>query len=168
MNSVDLIDRPLYRIADELCQVLNGPDEWDDDTLAKLDGLTLQLSRKADDIAALITHFEQRAEQCDAEIKRLSDWKRSVEGRAAWLRNYLESALRAAGRDSLETSRFRLKIQKNPPAAVATDESATPPRFVLTIPESHRPDKKAILQALKEGELVPGWRLSQAERLVIR
>ncbi|MDY0268320.1 siphovirus Gp157 family protein [Trichloromonas sp.] len=83
-------------------------------------------------------------------------------------RRFLETALRAAGRDSLETSRFRLRLQKNPPAAIPTDESQTPAHFVVTIPESHRPDKKAILTALKGGELVAGWRLSQGERLVIR
>ncbi len=159
--------KPLYAIAGEIETIL-AADDWTDEQIEALDSLTLSLEAKAGNIAALIRHAEARADEIGAEIERLTNWRRSIEGKADWLKRYLLTAMRAAERTEIETPAFRLRLQKNPPAAVATDESLTPARYVLTVPESHRPDKKAILQALKDGGIVSGWELRQGERLVIR
>lgn len=162
-----LTTRPLYAIAGEIEAIL-AADEWNDEQIEALDRLTLSLEAKAGNIAALIRHAEARADEIGSEIERLTNWRRSIEAKADWLKRYLTNAMRAAERTEIETPAFRLRLQKNPPAAAATDESLTPARYVLTIPESHRPDKRAILEALKGGGSVPGWEIKQGERLVVK
>lgn len=165
--TINLTTPTLYSIADGIRDILTA-DEWTDEQSEELDRLTLCLEAKAHSIASLIQHAEARADEIGTEIERLATWKRGIERKTDWLKGYLLNAMKAAERSEIETTSFRLRLQKNPPAAVATDESQTPARYVVTIPESHRPDKKAILAALKDGEIVSGWRLSQGERLVIR
>ena len=164
----NLTTQPLYEIAGEIETIL-AADDWNDEQLEALDRLTFSLEAKAGNIAALIRHAEARADEIGAEVERLTNWRRSIEGKADWLRGYVVNAMRAAGRDQIETGAFRLKIQKNPAAAVQTAEGAeTPARFMVNVPETKRPDKKAIADALKQGEAVPGWELRQGERLVLR
>lgn len=158
----------LYSIADGIREILTA-DEWTAEQGEELDRLTLCLEAKAHSIAALIQHAEARADEIGAEIERLTDWKRGMEKKAGWLKGYLLNAMKDAERSEIETTSFRLRLQKNPPSAIPTgDEAETPARFMVIIPETKRPDKKAIVDALKKGEAVPGWELRQGERLVIR
>lgn len=164
----NLTTRPLYAIAGEIESIL-AADDWTDEQIEALDRLTLTLEAKAGNIAALIHHAEARADEIGAEVERLTNWRRSIEAKADWLKRYLTSAMKAADRTEIETPAFRLRLQKNPAAAVQTDEGAeTPARYMVTVPETKRPDKKAIADALKKGEAVPGWELRQGERLVLR
>ena len=164
----NLTTQPLYEIAGEIETIL-AADEWTDEQIEALDRLTLSLESKAGNIAALIRHAEARADEIGAEVERLTNWRRSIESKADWLKRYLTSAMKAAERTEIETPAFRLRLQKNPAAAVQTDERAeTPARFMVIVPETKRPDKKAIADAIKNGEAVPGWELRQGERLVLR
>ena len=164
----EMMHKPLYAIAGEIEAIL-AADEWNDEQVEALDRLTLSLEAKAGSVAALIRHAEARADEIGAEVERLTNWRRSIEAKADWLKRYLTSAMKAAERTEIETPAFRLRLQKNPAAAVQTDEGAeTPPRFMVIVPETKRPDKKAIADALKKGEAVPGWELRQGERLVLR
>ena len=159
--------RPLREIAEDLAEILQA-DEWTDGQVEALDRLTLTLEAKAGNIAEVIRRCEARADEINAEIDRLTAWKRSLDGKADWLKRYLLAAMKQVDRTEIETASFRLRIQKNPPAATATDDTLTPPKYLLIIPETVRPDKRQILDALKRGEPVTGWSLSQGERLVIR
>lgn len=161
------MNAPLYEIAAGIQEIL-AADDWTDDHIDALDGLTMALEHKAEGIASLVRATEAKAAEIGAEIERLSAWRKSCDGKATWMKQYLLNAMQAAQRSELETPHYRLRIQKNPPAAIETISGMTPARYLVVIPETSRPDKKAIADDLKKGEAIPGWELRQTERLVLK
>jgi hypothetical protein len=104
---------------------------------------------------------------CKAEEERIAAKRKSVENRAASLREYLLANMQAVGRSEIQTGTHALKIQKNPPAVKIDDEAAIPARYWVVIPESKQIDKKALGVDLKKGD-VPGAHIEQSERLVVK
>lgn len=165
---MDKMTSPLYAIAEEIRSIL-AAEEWTDEQVQAMDDLTISMEAKAGSIAALVRRSEARVDEIAAEIERLTNWKKSIENKADWLKGYLLNAMKAAERTEIETPTFRVKLQNNPAAAVQTcTDEETPARFVVIVPATTRPDKKAIADALKSGESVPGWELKWGQRLVIK
>ena len=161
------MNQPLYSIAAEIQQIL-AADEWTDEQLEALDSLTLALETKAENIASLINRQQAKAAELKTEIERLNAWLKSLDSKSDWLKGYLLRSMQASGRSEIETAHHRMKIQRNPPSVIETVSGMTPERYLVTIPATTRPDKKAIAEAIKQGELVEGWELRQTERLVLK
>jgi hypothetical protein len=68
----------------------------------------------------------------------------------------------------IECPHFRLAIQAKPPSVDVYEPGLLPAQYMRT-PEAPppAPDKKAIADAIKAGEEVPGARLVQGTRLAI-
>ena len=89
--------------------------------------------------------------------------------------NRLESALLASmsatGDSQLIGLQFEAKIRKNPPAVEIADAAHIPKTYwrtpAYTVPDD-QPDKAAIKLALQSGTDVPGARLVQGLKLVIK
>ncbi len=95
-----------------------------------------------------IKHFK---DELDARAKRIGA---RIESRRA----LLGSALEIAGRQSIETPTGTVSLIKVAPKAIVTDESEIPTRFWKAAAPSL--DKKALNDALKSGEEIPGATLS--------
>ncbi len=103
-------------------------------------------------------------EPIDAELKR-------IEGEEKFYKNYLLTNMQAAGITKIEANdgSFKASIQNNPPSVQIDDETLIPADY-LRVPEAPppSPDKALIKQAIADGYTVPGARLQQSQRVVIK
>jgi hypothetical protein len=107
----------------------------------------------------------------DAEIARLQSLKAKRDGVAAGVRKYLLDNMQRMGMTKIECALFSISIQNNPPSVEVFDPQSVPCIYIR-IPEPKpliaAPDKAAIKSALQAGEDVPGCKLKQSVRLVIK
>jgi hypothetical protein len=144
---------------DELSAMEDG--EWTPELEQLATQLLEQLIAKADAFGGYVRELEARETVLEAEIKRLQDRKKRVANRLAWMKAYATTALQRMDRPRLEGTRFTLAIQKNPPSLLVTVlPDALPPEFIRVIPEQREADKKALLEAVKQGATIPGVELA--------
>lgn len=155
-----------YRRALETLADLDLPEEVVQDTLEALKG---EVEVKATNVAAFVRNLEALAEQIRQAEAQMAARRKAIESRAERVRQYLLANLQACGITKIECPWFVVAIRKNPPSAEIVDEALLPERFLVAPPPPPpRPDKRAILEALKAGEEVPGARLTQGVRVEIR
>ena len=162
----------LYELSDDYMNLLTTAEDPDidpeafADTLAGIEGA---IEDKADGYAKVIRTLEGDAAACDAEAKRLRSKKQIIENNIKRMKQALQYAMEATGKTKFKTALFSFGIQKNP-AAVVMEEGYIeniPERFL--IPQDPVINKKAIKEALKNGEDLEGIaHLEQGESLRIR
>jgi len=166
----------LYQLANqylELAENLSGYD-LDAQTIADTiegSGITDELSVKAQGIEFVARESEKYNVLIDMEIGRLQELKASRERVAAGLRKYLLENMIRSGISKIECPLFKISIQNNPPATDVYDPLSLPPQFWRTPepkPPVAAPDKAAIKAALQIGLCVPGAKLVQSVRLVVK
>lgn len=105
----------------------------------------------------------------DAEIARLMALKAKRENIAAGVRKYLLDNMQRTGISKITCPLFAISIQNNPPSVDVFDPLSLPAAFMRqpdTPPPA--PDKTAIKTALKVGIDIPGAKLVQSQRLVVK
>jgi uncharacterized protein YydD (DUF2326 family) len=102
--------------------------------------------------------FEAEIAMFEAEIKRLTENKRILENRVDFLKSKVVEFMQATGQKSANAGTFKLTMRENKSCEI-TDESMIPAEYMTIIPESKKPDKRAMLAALKDGAEVAGARL---------
>ena len=162
----------LYELTNDYMNLLELAEDPDIDEQAFMDtleGIEGALEDKAEGYAKVIRTLEGDAAACDAESKRLRNKKQTIENNIKRMKTALQFAMQATGKTKFKTALFSFGIQKNP-AAVVMDEAYIeniPERFL--IPQDPQIDKKAIKEALKNGEDLSGLaHLEQTESLRIR
>jgi hypothetical protein len=107
----------------------------------------------------------------DAEIARLMALKAKREAVAAGVRKYLLDNMQRTGISKITCPLFNISIQNNPSAVEVFDPLSLPAAYMRT-PEPKplvpAPDKAAIKAALQAGLGVPGCKLTQSVRLVVK
>jgi uncharacterized protein YydD (DUF2326 family) len=102
--------------------------------------------------------FEAEIAMFDAEIKRLTENKRILENRVDYLKSKVVEFMQATGQKSANAGTFKLTMRENKSCEI-TDESMIPVEYMTIIPESKKPDKRAMLAALKDGAEIAGSQL---------
>jgi chromosome segregation ATPase len=97
-------------------------------------------------------------EAIDQQITKLEIRRERFKNQAELLKTAISSAMSTAEVDRLELPNATLSIKAVAPKAIITDEAAIPSKFWK--PSDPRLDKKAVLDALKANEAVPGATLS--------
>lgn len=165
----------LYQIAAEYRQITDilmdsGADEQ---TLKDtLEGEAWPLELKAQNYGFVIRNLQATAASIKEAETQMAARRKAIEKRAADLLERLKTGLEIAGVQKLECPHFALTIKKNPPA-VEIFEQALIPASLMRMPEpppppAPTPDKKAIAEAIKAGNEVPGALLVQNTRLEIK
>ena len=90
-----------------------------------------------------------------AEIDRLTAHKASLEKQVDRLKAAQVEFMLATGQKSAAAGTFKLTIRENK-AVDVIDEAVIPPEYMIIVPETRKPDKKAMLAALKNGEQICG------------
>ncbi|MCE2932681.1 MAG: siphovirus Gp157 family protein [Hyphomicrobiales bacterium] len=89
------------------------------------------------------------------EIKdRAARFKKSAEMK----RTLIANAIEISGREKIVTDVGTVSLRKVAPTAIIAEEADIPSRFYE--PQPPKLDKKAVLDALKAGEIIPGATLS--------
>lgn len=123
------------------------------------------INAKAGNIAKLIKSIEAEAQVIRLEEKRLSDRRRALENKKDCIKRYLEEQLASAGIDKVKTPLFTVSIQNNSPSVELIDESLIPEKYVVI---TRTFAKKEILEAVKNGEDIPGAVMKQTRSLRIK
>lgn len=107
---------------------------------------------------ARVAAIETMTDAIKAAQDRLAARKARLEKQAGLIRESLAVALEVAGMRKFETGLATVSLRATPPKVELIDESAIPARFWK--PSDPRLDRKAVLDALKAKEVVPGATLS--------
>ena len=138
------------------------PEEAIKTALEEIDG---DIEVKVSNGIGLLKAMQYRAEAVQEEIKRLTAYKKAIEKRIETVEGVYMDGLKRLARTSVSTPRGDMKIRKNPPSVVLTDETRIPEKFKKQKIEITT-DKTAVKEALKNGETVEGAMLVQKERIV--
>lgn len=156
----------LYELSQNYQMVLDMIEDGNEEYLDTLESLGEALEEKAENTAKLIKSLDAQTEVIKAEEKRLADRRRALENKAKRMKDYLQENLEAAGIKKVKGQLLTVAIQKNPPSLNVVDESLIDQSYFV----EQKPvlDKKALLQAIKDGAEVEGAELKQTEGVRIR
>lgn len=162
----------LYQIAQDyraVCDVL-ADTACDEQTLADtLEGERWPLELKAQNYAFVIRNLEATAVAIKQAEEQMTARRKAIENRSKMLLQRLKDGMEMAGVTKLECPHFAISVQNNPPAVEILDERQIPSEFMrVPEPPPPAPDKTAIKAAIKAGTDVPGAKLTQSTRLVIK
>ena len=159
----------LYELTAEYMELLNmaEEEEIDPQVLADtLEGMDGELEQKAENYAMMINTLNGQADMLSAEIKRLTERKKTIENNSKRMKESLENAMNSTGKRKFKTLLFSFGIQKNPPVLVVDDEDKVPEEFVKVKKEI---DKAALKKFVKDNENGLDFaHLEQTESLRIR
>ena len=152
-----------YLNLQELLENPEIPTEMINVALNEVEG---EFEEKAENIAKLIKSIEVDIKGYKEEETRLSNNRKSLENRVKGLKDYLENSMRTLNKNKFKGKLFSFNIQKNAPSVEVVDYELIPERFYIE--QDPLLSKKDILQALKDGEDIPGVALKQTESLRIK
>ena len=155
----------LYTIAEAFSK-LDEMVENDSSLVEYLDGVQMQLQEKVNNIVRYSRNLELTAEMIDVEIKRLSELKSVYKNKSDSLKDYISYSMQKNGIEKVETDIARLSFRKSQTVEIE-DISKLPERFVVT-KVSKTADKKAIKEAIENGEAVEGARIDNHNNLQIK
>lgn len=155
----------LYTIAEAFAK-LDEMVENNSSLVEYLDGVQMQLQDKVNNIVRYSRNLELTAEMIDIEIKRLSELKSVYKNKSDSLKNYISYSMQKNGIEKVETDIARLSFRKSSTVEIE-DIEKLPERFVVT-KVSKTADKKAIKEALENGEAVEGARIDNHNNLQIK
>ncbi len=136
------------------------------DTLESLGG---DLEVKAQNTVAFMRHLETLSESIKLAETQMELRRKAIERRVEQLKEYVLVSMQHAGIHKIECPHFALSVAKNPPSLDVYDTESIPMEYMRTPPTPPAaPDKKAILDAMKQGVEVSGCRLKQGVRLSIK
>ena len=155
-----------YSDAAERMTDLGLPEDVIRDTL---EGMAGELQEKATSVGQVIRNLESLAQQIEQAERQMRERRKALESRADWLRGYLLANMERTGITVIESPWFRLSVRANPPSVTVVDEAAIPEQFWKhPAPPPPVIDRKAIADAIKAGQDVPGARLDRNNRVEVK
>lgn len=133
---------------DDSCNMATAVSE----TMAALSG---DVEFATENAVKLIKNLDADADAIAAEIKRLSERKKSIENSITQLRASVVDVMSLASITQIKTPLFTISLARGRESCVIENENEIPAEFVEII-ETIKPNKKAILSAINSGIAVPG------------
>lgn len=131
-----------------------------------LQAIEESIQDKAQNIALLIRNLEADTEAIKLEEKRLAERRRAVENNCKSLKDYLYQQMTVLEVKRIKGTIVTVGIQKNPASLNIEPDAVIPPEY--TIHQEPKVDKKALLEAVKNGFKWDGITLRQSEGVRIR
>jgi len=164
------MNQSIYKIQNEfqliIAEVINNEGEITPELETALTINKEQLQSKAVDYCYVIKSLESDCEQIDNEIARLNKLKKVRSNLTDRLKNTVSSAMQLYEVEKIETPLIKLSF-RNSESVEITNEQQLDACFIVTKTVT-TPDKKAIKDAIKNGELVCGATISYNKNLQIR
>ncbi len=162
----------LYQIADEYLRDLDRLNEadLDDQTFADtLESLGGELEVKATNVAMFIRNLEANAEAIKAAEAAMTARRKALENKVERIKTYLLGNMLRTGITKIECPYFKLSVVDNPESVVIDSLASVPAEFMRQ-PETPppAPDKVALKDALKAGQVIDGIRLERKKGLRIK
>ncbi len=157
----------LYELTTHYNTLQDMAEEMDPITFRDtLESIEEAIEDKAENSAKLVRSLQGVIEAIKLEEKRFADRRIALENKIVSIKSYLQNQMEVAGIDKVKRPTLTISIANNPPAVEIEDESLIPSDYM--VPQPEKIDKKAILAALKEGELIEGCTLTQTRSVRIR
>jgi archaellum component FlaC len=115
-------------------------------------------SEKLESYIHVQRQIESEIAAFDAEIDRMTERKNSLKKQVERLKSATVDFMRATNQKSANAGTFKLTMRENKSCEI-TDESMIPAEYMTIIPESKKPDKRAMLAAMKDGAEIAGAQL---------
>jgi len=160
----------LYDIASEFVAIRDLLESGEiDEQAAKdtLDGIEMSFNEKLKNCLMLMRDFESTSVALEVEIGRIKSLQQSAEKSAESLKKYVSDCMELSGNDKVDIGLFKLTLKAPTKAVEIYEERAIPDKFFAVVPETRRPDKKAIADAIKSGEEIFGARLVDGKRALL-
>jgi hypothetical protein len=162
----------LYEVAGDYRRMVEALMDAQENAQAIEDTIAAEsypLEIKAQNVAYAIRNLEASAAAIKEAEAQMAARRKAIENRAAHIREYLKTCLEIANVSKVECPHFAIAIQNNPPSVDIFEPGLIPAEF-MTQPEPPpaAPNKTAIAQAIKAGREIPGAKLVQGKRMVIR
>jgi hypothetical protein len=161
----------LYKLTGQYAELIKMIDDGDctqEELIGVLSVIECNIEDKTQNMVYLLKNLDTYSLGVETELKRLSIMLGSIETKRESIKNYLFSQLESAGINEIKTNIATIKQQKNPASVVIEDESKIPAAYQTIIPESYKISKTEIAKVLKAGINVPGAKLQQSFRWVIK
>jgi len=157
----------IYQLTEELSALQSMLEDADGDTTEAITNTILGLSGEIGDVVEdaikLIKNIDGDVSSIDAEITRLTIRKQQFAGRVSGVRDAIRQVMEKAGYDKLKTALFSITLAKGRESVVVVDESLIPDDYVV-VKTIVQPDKKAIGEAFKAGQAIPGCEYVRGEK----
>jgi hypothetical protein len=160
----------IYKIQNEFLviqnQLIEQDGEYTEDQINSLAINETDLENKAVGYCFVIKDYEDDVNAIDNEMKRLTQKKKVLNSAIERLKLTILNAMNLYGKDEIKTSLIKLSF-RNSESVEITNESQLDACFIVTKTVS-TPDKKAIKDAIKSGQLVCGATISYNKNLQIK
>ena len=161
----------LYELSEAYKNLWNMVDDEETDlTLVEqaLQTVEGEIETKAGNIAIFIRNLDSESKLIKEEEDRLKARRQAIENKRDRIKDFLQFSLEQMGLDKVKTPTHTIAIQNNPPSVQILNEDVIPGKYLTLIPEHYEVNKKAISEALKQGEEVLGCQLTRGRSLRIR
>jgi CHASE3 domain sensor protein len=162
--------KSLYELTADYKQVLSMLDDEEVDfemVADTLESIEESINDKAENYAKLIRKFEAEEKAIKEEAKRLTDRAKTSANRAERLKTALSERLKHSDIQKVEGKIFTISF-RNSTAVNVVDQTLIPDELMRIVPETKAPDKMAIAERLKAGEVVAGCELQTNQSLQIK
>ena len=157
----------LYELTEQMkgLQLLIDDGEMSATDLADtLEGLTGDLQAKASDILLFMANLAGDISVFDAEIKRLTARKKTMQSNHDWLKDYLRTNMIDCDIQKIESPVFTATLRKPGVMVEIISEDDLPVSYQTMVPASWKINKAQILKDLKAGIEIPGAKLVDAKQ----
>lgn len=124
--------------------------------LDKLNTLMVEREKKIEGVALWYKNLAAEEEMCKKEKKAFEEREKRAKTKKESLKKWIASALNG---QKFSTSKCAITFRKSEQVLMMDD--ATVPEEYQRIKTSVEPDKDAIKEALKNGQVIPGFALQQ-------
>lgn len=156
----------LYELTNNFKQVYEMDDLEAEIWIDTLESIECDFEEKAENYGRIIRNYESETDALENEIKRLKSKKTVLTNKVSRMKGLLEESMLLTGKTKFKTTLFNFGIQNNPPSVDVEDLNKIPSKYLnVQLPI---PDKKAILQDLKNGKKIPGVKITQKSGLRMR
>lgn len=147
----------LYEIAEamaDLEQMLEDgiPEDQLTDTIEEMKG---DFKEKAESILFILANMRSQVEAYKAEENRLAEKRKSTEKQSERLKEYLLFNMQEMESGEINNGIMSARVRKGAPILVIKDEDIIPTEW-KEIKTTVSTDKRGLLKALKDGEVVEG------------
>lgn len=161
----------LYEITGAYKQLENMLDGDIDEAefLAAIDTIDGALKEKATNIAMFVRNIEAAAAAIKDAEGMMATRRKALENKAKSVKAYVLRNMIDAGITKIECPLFTLSVRNNPLSIVIDDEQKIPANYMRRPePPPPAPDKKKMLEDIKQGVIIDGVHTEQGKSLVIR
>ena len=122
-----------------------------------------QLENKSQCYGFIVRQLEGECDMIDNEIKRLEAMKKSRGKTVDRLKESVSKAMQLYEIDKIETPTIKISFRKS--ESIEIEEESLIDEKYMTVKTTKTPDKKAIKEAIKAGEIVLGVTLKENQNI---